>query len=113
MVVRVQAGADGGFLREMPLAVVGVLAFTSAPTRMATRGEAALAGTIVALSLLFIGLALGLRTVYESSQQSQQATLIGLAYPVGDIITITVLVVALRRVTRAQLRRVLLLIGGL
>jgi two-component system sensor histidine kinase/response regulator len=107
------SAADVGFLLEIPLAIAGVLAFTSAPTRMATRGEAVLAGTIVALSLLFIALALGLRTVYESSQQSQQATMIGLAYPLGDIVTITVLVVALRRATRAQLGRLLLLIGGL
>jgi PAS domain S-box-containing protein len=113
MAVPFPSAADAGFLLEIPLAIAGVLAFTSAPTRMATRGEAVLAGTIVALSLLFIGLALGLRTVYESSQQSQQATMIGLAYPVGDIVTITVLVVALRRATRAQLGRILLLIGGL
>ena len=105
--------ADVGFLLEIPLAIAGVLAFTSAPTRMATRGEAVLAGTIVALSLLFIGLALGLRTVYEQSQQSQLATMIGLAYPIGDIVTITVLVIALRRATRDQLGRILLLISGL
>jgi PAS domain S-box-containing protein len=39
--------------------------------------------------------------------------LIGLAYPIGDIVTITVLITALRRVGRPQLGRMLLLIGGL
>jgi len=107
------SAADAGFLLEIPLAIAGVLAFTTAPTRLATRGEAVLAGAIVALSLLFIAWALGLRTVYEQSQQSQEATFIGLAYPIGDIVVITVLIIALRRASRAQVGRMLLLIGGL
>jgi two-component system, sensor histidine kinase and response regulator len=107
------SAADAGFLLAIPLAIAGVLALTSAPSRMATRGEAVLAGALVALSLLFVAWALGLRAVYEQSQQSVPATMIGLAYPVGDIVTITVLIVALRRTTRAQLGRMLLLIGGL
>jgi two-component system, sensor histidine kinase and response regulator len=107
------SAADAGFLLEIPLAIVGVLALTSAPSRMATRGEAVLAGALVALSLLFVAWALGLRAVYEQSQQPVPATLIGLAYPIGDIVTITVLITALRRATRAQLGRMLLLIGGL
>ncbi|HEX4837271.1 MAG TPA: hypothetical protein VFV03_01930, partial [Solirubrobacteraceae bacterium] len=35
--------ADAGFLLALPLAIVGVFAFTSAPTRLATRGETVLA----------------------------------------------------------------------
>jgi two-component system sensor histidine kinase/response regulator len=112
-VVSNPSAADAGFLLEIPLAVLGVLALTSAPSRMATRGEALLAGAIVALSLLFIAWALGLRAVYEQSQQPVPATLIGLAYPIGDIVTVTVLITALRRVSRPQLGRMLLLIGGL
>src|SRR4029077_7812259 len=107
------SAADAGFLVEIPLAIAGVLALTTAPSRLATRGEAVLAGADVALALLFIAWALGLRTVYEQSQQSQQATFIGLAYPIGDIVTITVIIIALRRATRAQIGRMLLLIGGL
>jgi two-component system sensor histidine kinase/response regulator len=107
------SSADAGFLIAIPFAIAGVLAFTTAPHRMATRGEAVLAGTIVALSLMFVAWSLGLRSVYDQSQQPIPATLIGLAYPVGDIVVITVLIIALRRTTRAQLGRVLILIGGL
>jgi PAS domain S-box-containing protein len=113
MAVPFPSAADAGFLLEIPLAIAGVLALISAPSRMATRGEAVLAGAIVALSLLFVAWALGLRAVYEQSQQPVPATLIGLAYPVGDIVVITVLITALRRATRVQLGRMLLLIGGL
>ena len=107
------SAADAGFLLAIPLGIAGVLTFTSAPSRMATRGEAVLSGAIVALSLLFVAWALGLRTVYDQSQQPVPATLIGLAYPVGDIVTITVLLIAVRRATKAQVGRILLLIGGL
>jgi two-component system, sensor histidine kinase and response regulator len=107
------SAADTGFLLAIPLAIAGVLALTSAPSRMATRGEAVLAGALVALSLLFVAWALGLRAVYEQSQEPVPATMIGLAYPIGDIVTITVLITALRRAARARLGRMLLLIGGL
>jgi PAS domain S-box-containing protein len=107
------SAADAGFLLAIPLAVAGVFAFTSAPSRFATRGEALLAGAIVALSLLFVAWALGLGMVYATSSASPAAQLIGLAYPVGDIITITVLILALRRARRTEVGRMLLLLGGL
>jgi two-component system, sensor histidine kinase and response regulator len=107
------SAADIGFLVAIPLAIAGVLTFTTAPKRLATRGEALLAGAIVALSLLFVAWALGLRTVYDQSQQPVPATLIGLAYPVGDIVVITVLLIALRRASKAQFGRMVILIAGL
>jgi len=105
--------ADAGFLLAVPLAVAGVFAFTSAPSRLATRGEAMLAGAIIGLSLLFVAWALGLGQVYATSGSTPAAQLIGLAYPVGDVITITVLVLALRRAHRTELGRLFLLLGGL
>src|SRR6266851_4428007 len=105
--------ADAGFLLAIPLTIGGVLTFTTAPSRVATRGEAVLSGAIVALSLLFVAWALGLSTVYEQSQQPIPATLIGLAYPIGDIVVITVLLIALRRTSKAQFGRMVLLIAGL
>jgi len=113
MAVPFPSAADAGFLLAIPLGIAGVLTFTSAPSRMATRGEAVLSGAIVALSLLFVAWALGLRTVYDQSQQPVPATLIGLAYPIGDIVTITVLLIAVRRATKGQVGRIRLLIGGL
>jgi PAS domain S-box-containing protein len=107
------SAADAGFLLAIPLALVGVFAFTSAPSRLATQGEAFLAGAIIALSLLFVAWALGLGRVYDTSTASPPARLIGLAYPVADIITITVLVLALRRARRSELGSMFLLLGGL
>jgi PAS domain S-box-containing protein len=107
------SAADAGYLLAIPFAVAGVFAFISAPSRLATRGETVLAGAIVALSLLFIAWSFGLSKVYDASPASPAAQFIGLAYPVGDIIVATILVVALRRAQRAEVGRMLLLLGGL
>jgi len=107
------SAADAGFLLAIPLSVAGVFAFTSAPSRLTTRGEALLAGAIIAASLVFVAWSLGLRAVYDSSSASPAAQLIGLAYPIGDIVTITVLVLALRRARRGERGCMLLLLGGL
>ncbi|HEY3086128.1 MAG TPA: PAS domain-containing sensor histidine kinase [Candidatus Dormibacteraeota bacterium] len=105
--------ADAGYLLAVPLAVLGVLAFTSSPSRLATRSETVLAGSIVALALLLVAWLYVLGSLYADSSQSFEARVIALAYPVGDIITATVVVVALRRARRDEIGRMLLLLGGL
>jgi PAS domain S-box-containing protein len=107
------SAADAGFLMAVPLAIAGVFAFTSAPTRLATKGQTVLSGAVVALSLLFIAWEFGLAKVYETSPATPAAQAIGLAYPIGDIITATVLVVALQRARKGDVGRLALLLGGL
>lgn len=107
------SAADAGYLFAIPFVIFGIFAFTSAPSRLTSRGETVLAGSIVALSLLLIAWAAGLGDVYAQSAQSLGAQLIGLAYPVSDIVIVTVLVVALRRARRPEVPRMLLLLGGL
>jgi len=105
--------ADAGFLIAIPLAITGVLAFPAAPGRLTTRSQAVIDGAIVALSLVFIGWALGLAQVYASSAADQITKLIGAAYPVSDIVIIAVLLLVLRRAGAQQRGLMLLLIGGL
>lgn len=107
------SAADAGYLAATPFAIAGVFAFTAAPSRLATRGASLLAGAIVALSLLFVAWAFGLGAVYASSPMTPAGQLIGLAYPIGDIITGTVLVMALRRARATEIGRLGLLLGGL
>jgi PAS domain S-box-containing protein len=107
------SAADAGFLMAVPLAIAGVFAFMSAPTRLATKGQTVLSGAIVAMSLLFIAWEVGLAKVYETSPASPAAQAIGLAYPIGDIITGTVLFVALQRARKGEVGRLALLLGGL
>ena len=107
------SSADAGYLLAIPLAVAGVLTFPSAPSRVSTRAQAVLDGTIVALSLIFVSWAFGLGSVYESNSQSPAAQLIGAAYPIGDVIIIAALLLAMRRATPQQRGTMALLLGGL
>ncbi len=107
------SAADAGYLPAIPLAVAGVLTFPSAPSRIATRAQAVLDGAIVALALIFISWAFGLASVYQQNNQSLLAQLIGAAYPIGDIIIIAALLLAMRRATPQQRGTMALLLAGL
>lgn len=107
------SAADAGYLAAIPLVVGGVLTFPSAPSRLATRAQALLDGTIVALSLIFVSWAFGLSSVYQAYGSDLAKDVIGAAYPVGDIIVIAALLLAMRRATPQQRGTMALLLGGL
>jgi two-component system, sensor histidine kinase and response regulator len=105
--------ADAGFLGSMPLAAAGVLLFVSGARGTSTRLRLWLDGAIVFASLLFVAWGLGLSTVYHGTGDSQVAKAIELAYPFGDIVIGTIVVLAIRRATVEAHGRLLLLLGGL
>ncbi len=104
--------ADVGFLAAVPLAIAGLLSFWTAPRGTAERWHLWLDGVNIVLALTFTGWALGLQQVWLSGGSLAERA-IGLAYPVGDILIATVLVLGIRRATRYQHGRMLLLLGGL
>jgi len=107
------SAADAGYLLAIPLAVAGLLAFPSAPSRVTTRSQALVDGAIVALSLVFVSWAFGLAKVYETSSDQPVAQLIGAAYPVSDVVIITVLLLVMRRAGPQQRGAMVFLLGGL
>ena len=107
------SAADAGYLPAIPLAVAGVLTFPSAPSRITTRAQAILDGAIVALALIFISWAFGLANVYQQNTQSLLAQMIAAAYPIGDVIIIAALLLAMRRATPQQRGTMALLLAGL
>jgi hypothetical protein len=88
--------ADVGFLAAVPLAIAGLLSFWTAPRGTAERWHLWLDGMNIVLALTFTGWALGLQQVWLSGG-SLAERVIGLAYPVGDILIATVLVLGIRR----------------
>jgi len=107
------SAADAGYLLAIPLAVAGLLAFPSAPSRVTTRSQALVDGAIVALSLVFVSWAFGLAKVYETSSDQPVAQLIGAAYPVSDVVIITVLLLVMRRAGPQQRGAMVFLLAGL
>jgi PAS domain S-box-containing protein len=105
--------ADAGFLGAIPLAAAGIVAFFSTPRGTSTRLRLWLDGAIVFLALIFVSWTLGLRIVYEDDGLPALVRTINMAYPVGDILIGTILVLAIRRAKSEAHGRLLLLLGGL
>jgi signal transduction histidine kinase len=91
--------ADAGYLTALPLLVAGVLAFPTAPMRATARLRTLLDGLLIAASLLFLGWATVLGDAFPSddaaSSTLERAVL--LAYPLGDIVAGTIVLVLLTR----------------
>lgn len=104
--------ADAGFLSAVPFAIAGIRAFWSDESRgTSSRWRVWFDAVIVAIALTSTAWAFGLRTVVTSNQDAMTKAL-NLAYPVGDILIGTVLILAIRRATQQQAGRMALLLAG-
>jgi signal transduction histidine kinase len=90
--------ADVGYLIAVPLLIAGVLAFPIAPMRATARLRTLLDGLLIAASLLFLGWATVLGDAFRSSGTSSTLErAVCLAYPLGDIVAGTIVLVLLTR----------------
>lgn len=104
--------ADAGFLLSVPFAFAGVVAFWVPGHGLIGRRRLVLDAVTVFLALMFTAWAFGLKSVYSDPEGLGEKAL-DLAYPVGDLLIATVLVLAIRRATRSQRGRMVLLLSGL
>jgi diguanylate cyclase (GGDEF)-like protein len=86
--------ADIGYLLAVPLVVVSVLCFPSASGLMG-RSRAALDGMVLVGSLLVISWASALGAVYRTGGDRVFSQVVGIAYPAGDIVIISVVLTIL------------------
>jgi diguanylate cyclase (GGDEF)-like protein/PAS domain S-box-containing protein len=95
--------ADIGYLIAVPLFAAGLLKVPGAARGLATRVRSLLDGLIIAASLLLISWVLVLGLVVHTGADTLFHQVIGLAYPVGDVVVATlVLHVWLRSRAAAQ-----------
>jgi signal transduction histidine kinase len=95
--VPVPSLADLGYLSALPLLIAGVLAFPTAPMRATARLRTLLDGLLIAASLLFLGWATMLGDAFGGGDSSTLQRAICLAYPLGDIVAGTIVLVLLTR----------------
>ncbi|MGZ6569216.1 MAG: ATP-binding protein [Solirubrobacteraceae bacterium] len=89
--------ADAGFLLAVPLAVAGILAFFCPAAGTISKLRVLIDALIVGSAMLVISWLLVLGPVYGSGSGPLFAQVISLAYPVGDVIVLsTVVIVAAR-----------------
>lgn len=84
--------ADIGFLASIPLAWAALLSFPA--TRSASRGRAVLDGLIVAGACLYLAWSALLGPLVRSTPLGSPAAFIDLSYPVGDVVTMVLVVLA-------------------
>lgn len=105
--------ADPFYLSVFPFAIVGLLVFPGAPSNVTSRLRSIFDGLIVAGSLLFIAWTLVLSDVIETSEGSLLSQALGLAYPIGDLVLLTLALVAAVRVRHGRRQPFALLALGL
>ena len=104
--------ADIGFLAAVPLAVAGIVLFPGRH-RAASRLASLLDGSIIAGALLLISWATVLSVVYHAGADSLFSSVLGLAYPVSDIVIAVMAILLLTRTVGAARLPLLLLVAGL
>jgi hypothetical protein len=104
--------ADLGYLAAIPLAAAAMLAFPGRAERAVLQVRSLLDGAVIATSLLYSSWALVLGPVFRAGHASVLEQAIALAYPLGDVVLVTVVFVVVARI-RVGGAPVLLLGAGL
>ncbi len=84
--------ADIGYLGLPPLAAAALLSLPLSAQTLAGRARTVLDGLMVAASVLLCSWIIVLRPVYDANGEDRLAQLISLAYPICDVIVITMVV---------------------
>ena len=105
--------ADAGFLAAVPLAALALLIWPGVFHGMSHRLRAALDGGVIAASLLFVSWALVLGPMWQAPEDRLLANVIALAYPVGDIAILTIVLLVLASADRRQWAPLMLVGAGL
>jgi diguanylate cyclase (GGDEF)-like protein/PAS domain S-box-containing protein len=105
------SSADAGFLLAVPLALAALILFPSAPSRTASQLRTLLDGSIIAGALLFVSWATVLGPTYNEATGSLAEKVVGLAYPISDIVMASIVLLLLPRAPRSS-RAPLLLVGA-
>lgn len=89
--------ADVGYLATVPLAVAALLIFPTAPQRSAAQMRTVVDGLVIGASLLIVSWILALGPVVRGGGTGPLADVIAIAYPLGDVIMATIVLLAMAR----------------
>jgi hypothetical protein len=106
--------ADVGYLAAVPLAAAALLSLPFAARSLAGRVRQVLDGLMIAASLLLASWVLVLSPLFRADSDGVISQAISLAYPIGDVVVGTIVLVMLVRARRGSgTRRIpLALLGG-
>jgi PAS domain S-box-containing protein len=105
--------ADAGYLLMIPLAVAGVVVYSAARHPVLRGLRSMVDGMILAGSLLFISWTVVLKAAVDQAPAGVLAQSLALAYPVGDVIILAVVIHVLANTPRDERRSLSILGAGL
>jgi len=105
--------ADALYLVGEAVLIAGLLSFPSSPTSTSSRSRVTIDGLVIGVSLLYICWAFGLGTLYTNAHIPFLTGAVALAYPVADMVMVTVLLLVLSRAPSTKYGRLSLLLAGL
>jgi hypothetical protein len=94
--------ADAGFLAAIPLACAGLLLFPSSHQSASHRVQGLLDGCIIATAVLFASWVTILGPLYRSHQGSGLKQVFSLAYPMSDVVMVSLVVILIARAGRRE-----------
>lgn len=103
---------DAGFLAALVLIMAGVVAFWRTSGGRTSSLSSLVDGLVILVALIIISWIFGLREIFRVTDVPWK-TAVGLTYPFGDTVVLTVLILSITRATRSQTGAMLLLLGGL
>jgi hypothetical protein len=92
--------ADAGFLAAVPLAFAGLLLYPRGPHRLGYRLQGLLDGCVIAASLLLASWATVLGALYRSPYGGALTQIVSVAYPMGDLIVVSLVIMLISRAGR-------------
>ena len=104
--------ADGFYMVGQGLLIGGIVVFPASASRTNTRSRVVIDGAVIAVSLLYVAWTLGLGGLYHSAGVSPATQVLGLGYPVSDIVAVTILLLTIRQAARARTGRMTILLAG-
>jgi diguanylate cyclase len=111
--VPVPSWADAGYLSAIPLAAAALLVHPAIHGRSAGKARALLDGLILASALFLLAWALLLGPLWHTTDLTTVGGLVALAYPLGDVLLVFLIVLIIRGTSRRAQLDLWLLLGGL
>lgn len=105
--------ADVGYLAAIPLAIAALVSHPALHGSPERKARTLLDGLTVAVALLFLSWTLVLGPLWESADTTTLEGVVALSYPVGDVVLLFFVVLAVRGMTRGDCAPLWCLLGGL
>ncbi len=111
--VPVPSWADAGYLAALPLVAAALLVHPALHGRTIGKTRSVIDGLVLAASLFFVAWAVVLEPLHRTADLASLAGSVTLAYPLGDVVIVFLVVLVVRGTTSSDRRDLWFLLAGL